>query len=169
MKKLILYPFLGLLFFAVTAFGIHKFYMGVYQINYVPEKKMLQITSRIFVDDLNNALEKKYHKKTFLGTEKESVEDVNLLKKYLTEHFTIKVNGQLKGITFLSKEMEAGDVLVCYSRIKEIDKIKTVEIFNAVLVDWNAEQQNITHVSVLGVKKSVLFTASSRKEVLKYE
>ena len=42
---------------------------------------MLQITSRIFVDDLNNALEKKYHKKTFLGTEKESVEDVNYFKK----------------------------------------------------------------------------------------
>ena len=92
-----------------------------------------------------------------------------ILKKYLTEHFTIKVNGQSKQITFLSKEMEAGDVLVCYSRITAIDKIKTLEIFNAILVDWNTEQQNITHVSVFGVKKSVLFTASSRKEVLKYE
>jgi hypothetical protein len=169
MKKIILYPFIGLLFFTVTAFGIHKFYMGVYQINYAPEKKMLQITSRIFVDDLNNALEKKYHKKTFLGTEKESAVDLELLKKYLTEHFAIKVNGQSKQITFLSKEMEAGDVLVCYSRIKDIDKIKTLEILNAVLVDWNAEQQNITHVSVFGVKKSVLFTGSSRKEVLKYD
>jgi hypothetical protein len=169
MKKIILFPFLGLLFLTITAFGIHKFYMGVYQINYAPEKKMLQITSRIFVDDLNNALEKKYHKKTFLGTEKESAVDVELLKKYLIEHFAIKVNGQSKQITFLSKEMEAGDVLVCYSRIAAIDKIKTLEILNAVLVDWNTEQQNITHVSVLGVKKSVLFTASTRKEVLKYE
>ncbi len=169
MKKIILYPFFGLLFLALTAFGVHKFYMGVYQINYAPEKKMLQITSRIFVDDLNNALEKKYHKKTFVGTEKETAEDLVVLKKYLADHFAIKVNGQSKQITFLSKEMEAGDVLVCYSRIKDIDKIKTLEILNAVLVDWNLEQQNITHVSVLGVKKSVLFTASSRKEVLKYE
>lgn len=169
MKKIILYPLFGLLFLSLTAFGVHKFYMAVYQINYAPEKKMLQITSRIFVDDLNNALEKKYHKKTFVGTEKETAEDLVVLKKYLAEHFAIKVNGQSKQITFLSKEIEAGDVLVCYSRISAIDKIKTLEILNAVLVDWNIEQQNITHVSVLGVKKSVLFTASTRKEVLKYE
>jgi hypothetical protein len=129
---------------------------------------MIQITSRIFIDDLNNGLEKKYHKKTFVGTEKETQADLDLLKKYLAENFSIKINGQPKSITFLSKEVESGDVLVCYSRIKDIDKFKTIEIFNSVLADWNAEQQNITHVSAFGVKKSVLFTESSRKEVLKY-
>ena len=129
---------------------------------------MIQITSRIFIDDLNNGLEKKYHKKTFVGTEKETQADIDLLKKYLADNFSIKINGQPKSITFLSKEVEAGDVLVCYSRIKDIDKFKTIEISNSVLVDWNAEQQNITHISAFGIKKSILFTESSRKEVLKY-
>lgn len=143
--------------------------MGIFQVNYVAEKKMIQITSRIFIDDLNNGIEKKYHKKASIGTEKETPEDVELLKKYLAENFIMKINGQLKAITFLSKEVEAGDVLVCYSRIKDIDKFKTIEIVNTILVDWNAEQQNITHVSAFGTKKSVLFTESSRKELLKYE
>lgn len=129
---------------------------------------MIQITSRIFVDDLNSGIEKKYHKKTFIGTEKETQEDVDLLKKYLSENFTIKVNGQPKVITFLSKEIESNDVLVCYSRITAVEKFKTLEITNTVLTDWNAEQQNITHISAFGTKKSVLFTESSRKEVLKY-
>jgi hypothetical protein len=142
--------------------------MGIFQVNYAAEKKMIQITSRIFIDDLNNGLEKKYHKKTFVGTEKETQADIDLLKKYLADNFSIKINGQPKSITFLSKEVEAGDVLVCYSRIKDIDKFKTIEISNSVLVDWNAEQQNITHISAFGIKKSVLFTESSRKEVLKY-
>ena len=142
--------------------------MGVFQVNYAQEKKMIQITSRIFIDDLNNGLEKKYHKKTFVGTEKETPEDIELLKKYLAENFIIKINGQSKPITFLSKEVEAADVLVCYSRIKDIDKIKTLEISNTILIDWNTEQQNITHVSAFGTKKSVLFTESSRKELLKY-
>jgi hypothetical protein len=142
--------------------------MGVFQVNYAAEKKMIQITSRIFVDDLNSGIEKKYHKKTFIGTEKETQEDVDLLKKYLSENFTIKVNGQPKVITFLSKEIESNDVLVCYSRITAVEKFKTLEITNTVLTDWNAEQQNITHISAFGTKKSVLFTESSRKEVLKY-
>jgi len=59
MKKQFLYPLLVLLLVTSSAFTLHKFYMAVYQINYAPEKKMLQITSRIFIDDLNKTLEKK--------------------------------------------------------------------------------------------------------------
>jgi len=168
MKNKVLYPLIGVLFLSLSSFAFHKFYMGVFQVNYAAEKKMIQVTSRIFIDDLNNGMEKKYHKKTFIGTEKETPEDLELFKKYLSENFTIKVNGQPKPIAFLSKEIEAGDVLVCYSRIKDVEKFKTLEILNTILVDWNAEQQNITHISAFGTKKSVLFTESSRKEVLKY-
>jgi hypothetical protein len=168
MKKRVTYFFIVILFLSLTAFSFHKFYMGVFQVNYAAEKKMIQITSRIFIDDLNNGMEKKYHQKTFVGTDKETQADIDLLKKYLSENFTIKINGQSKSITFLSKEVESNDVLVCYSRIKDINTFKTIEILNTILVDWNAEQQNITHISAFGTKKSVLFTESSRKELLKY-
>ncbi|WP_029273266.1 DUF6702 family protein [Flavobacterium sp. KJJ] len=168
MKKRLIYPLIGILFLSLSAFAFHKFYMGVFQVNYAAEKKMIQITSRIFVDDLNNGMEKKYHKKTFVGTDKETPEDVELLKKYLAENFLIKVNGQSKAVSFLSKEVESDDVLVCYSRIKDIEKFKTLEISNTILVDWNSEQQNITHISAFGTKRSVLFTESSRKELLNY-
>jgi hypothetical protein len=167
MKKVIIYGLLGFFLVSLSSFSMHKFYMGIYQINFAPEKKMLQITSRIFVDDCNNALAKKYNKKVFLGTDKESVEDVNSLKKYLAENFTIKVNGQTKTMNFLSKEMD-GDVLVCYLNCKDISKITSLEIHNSVLIDWQSEQQNITHVTILGNKKSVLFTDTSTKQVLKY-
>ena len=167
MKKMLIYSVIGILFLSLSAFAFHKFYVGVFQVEYASEKKMIQITSRIFIDDLNNGLEKKYHKKTFVGTERETSEDLDLLRKYLAENFTIKINGQVKAITFLSKETE-GDVMVCYSRIKDVDKFKNIEISNTILVDWNSDQQNITHVSVFGTKKTVLFTQSSRKELLKY-
>lgn len=167
MKNTIVYLFFGIVFLSLTSFGYHKFYMGIYQVNYAPEKKMLQITSRIFVDDLNNALEKKYTKKLNLGTDKESSEELVLLKKYMSEKFTLKVNGELKPIQFLSKELD-GDVMVCYWNIREVSKIKSIEVYNAVLVDWNSEQQNITHFSVNKIKNSFLFTNSSTREVLKY-
>lgn len=168
MKNKLVYCLLAVVFVLSSAFTFHKFYVGVFQVNYAAEKKMLQITSRVFIDDLNNAMEKKYHKKTFVGTSKETQADIDLFKKYLSENFSIKVNGQSKTITYLSKEVEADDVLVCYSRITNVDKFKTLEISNTMLVDWSSEQQNITHISAFDTKKSVLFTESSRKEVLKY-
>jgi hypothetical protein len=167
MKKTIFYLFFGVFFLTLTSFGFHKFYGAVYQINYAPEKEMLQITSRIFADDLNKALEKKYTKKHYLGTNKESPEDLVLLKKYLSENLIIKVNGQSKAMNFLSKEME-GDVLICYLSIKDISKLKSLEVHNAVLVDWDSEQQNITHFTILGTKQSFLFTASSTERMLKF-
>jgi hypothetical protein len=167
MKKTVVVAFLALVFCSLSAFEIHKFYMAIFQVNYAPEKKMLQITSRIFIDDLNLALEKKYGKKTNLGLEKETVEDLNLLKKYFNENLIIKVNGQTKPLTFLSKEVE-GDVLICYCRVAEVAKLQTAEINNTLLTHWNSEQQNILHFNAFGEKKSFLFTASNKTEVLKF-
>ena len=103
-----------------------------------------------------------------MGSEKETVEDLALLKKYLAEKFSIKVNGQPKSMVLLSKEME-GDVLICYLSIKEIPKINSIEIYNTVIVEGNSEQQNIMHFNVGGVKNTILFTESTAKGMLKYE
>jgi hypothetical protein len=167
MKKIVVVAFLALVFCSLSAFEIHKFYMAIFQVNYAPEKKMLQITSRIFIDDLNLALEKKYGKKTNLGLEKETVEDLNLLKKYFNENLIIKVNGQSKPVVFMSKDVE-GDVLISYCRVSDVAKLQSAEITNTVLTHWNSEQQNILHCTAFGEKKTVLFTASNKTEVLKF-
>lgn len=168
MKKVIRNFTFFLLFFVFSAFSFHKFYVGIFQVEYAADKKMIQITSRIFIDDLNDAIEKKYKSKTHVGTKQESSADLVLLKKYLSENFSIKVNGQSKPIVFLSKETEDENVLVCYSKITGVTKIKNLEVSNTILSDWNSEQQNITHFLIDGTKRTVLFTVSSRKEVLKY-
>ncbi|MBC7493835.1 MAG: hypothetical protein H7221_02425 [Flavobacterium sp.] len=157
MKKSLLIPLLIIVFAGFSSFEIHKFYMSIYQINFVPEKKMLQITSRIFVDDLNATLSKKFNHTTHFGEEKESENDLILMKKYLSEHFTIKVNGQLKNLAFLSKELDA-NVLVCYFKINGIPKIKTLEIRNTALLDLNSDQQNIIQTTIYGKKESLLLT-----------
>ncbi|BDB51815.1 hypothetical protein GENT11_01270 [Flavobacterium ammonificans] len=146
---------------------MHKFYMAIFQVNYAPEKKMLQVTSRIFIDDLNQALEKKYGKKTNIGHEKEDVEDIAILKKYFAENLVFKVNGQTKTVLFLSKEQE-GDLLICYGRVADVAKFNSVEITNTVLTHWNSDQQNILHFNAFGDKKTVLFTSSKKTEVLKF-
>ena len=166
MNKKILNTFIGLFFLMLMSFGVHKFYVSIYQINYAPEKKMLQITSRIFIDDLNEILHKKYNKKTFIGESNEAPEDVVLMKKYILEHFSIKVNGQQKAINYLSKELE-GNVVICYYNVKEISKIKTLEIQNTALFDLNSEQQNIIQTNFNGNKQSLLLTNDNIKGMLK--
>lgn len=140
--------------------------MSIYQIDYNAEKNMLQITSRIFVDDLNASLSQNFNQKIHLGEENESANDLVLMKKYLSEHFIIKVNGQPKNINFLSKELD-GNVVVCYFSIKEIKKIKTLEIKNTALFDLNAEQQNIIQTNISGSKQSFLLTSDNNFGIIK--
>lgn len=144
----------------------HKFYVGIYQINHDAKKKMIQVTARIFVDDINDALEKKFHKKTYIGEKNESTEDENLLKKYLSEKFLLKVNGEKKLLTFLSKEME-NNVLICYLNIREISKIKTLEVENSIITEIYDEQQNIIQANFNGEKKNLLLTSETIKGMLK--
>ncbi len=166
MSKYFRFLLILVLFVSFTSMGIHKFYMAIYQIDYVPQKKRIQITSRIFVDDLNAAIEKKYHVKTNLGTAQESAQDELNLKKYLAEKFFLKVNGVVKPMTFLSKEVET-NVLICYFRIPDISKITNLEIENSALTEWNPEQQNIIQANITGEKQSLMLTSEDFKRVLK--
>ncbi|MBY0487766.1 MAG: hypothetical protein K2P85_11355 [Flavobacteriaceae bacterium] len=166
MQKIVRNTLLIVLFVSMSSMAAHKFYMSIYQINYAPQKKMIQITSRIFIDDLNDALEKKYHKKYFIGTDRETPEDEVAMKKYLSEKFILKLNGTAKPMSFLSKEVDT-NVLVCYFKITDVSKINKLEIENSALTELNDEQQNIIQANITGEKQSLLLTSENFKGMLK--
>ena len=166
MRKITLNILMLFLFVSLSSMALHKFYTSIYQINYVPQKKMIQITSRIFIDDLNDAIEKRYHSKSYVGTDKETQKDVEVMQKYLAEKFSLKVNGVLKPMDFRSKEVET-NVLICYFRITEISKITKLEIINSALTELNSDQQNIIQANISGEKQSLLLTSENFKGMLK--
>ncbi len=166
MQKKYFYILLFFGFILTSSFVVHKFYVSIYQINYASEKKMIQITSRIFVDDLNEVLKMKYKKATHIGASNETIEEVDLMKNYLLDHISIKINGQKRQIIYLSKEMES-NVLICYLKIKEVTKINEIEIENTALFEINDEQQNIIQLNVFNKKQNLLLTTTNVKGLLK--
>lgn len=149
------------------SFAWHKFYVSVTQIDYVPSKKRIEITHRIFIDDLEKALEKKYKKKVYLTSTKELPEAETLIKSYLKENVKISINKKPQNIEFLAREVE-GDVLIFYTKIAISKKINTFEIFNSLLTDIYKDQQNIVHVNINSNKNSFLFTNSETDQKIDY-
>lgn len=166
MKKLIILVLILISFVGFSSFDFHKFYVSIYQINYNQKDKRLEITSRIFIDDLNEVLKKKHNKKTLFSDKNIRIEDLELMKKYISENFTIKINGISRTINYLSNETEP-NVLICYFNIKDIPKIKTLEIKNTSLFDLNSEQQNIIQTTIYNKKQSLLLTIDNQKNMLK--
>lgn len=165
MKKLRIF----LVFIGVAcsfSFAAHKFYTAIYQIDFVPKKQMVQITARIFHDDLNDALEHKFKTKTFLGTDKETAEDLALLKKYLAEKFTVKINGKTQPMHFHGKDLE-DNVMLCYLSCKDIAKVNSLEVQNSILTEIHPEQQNIIQANFNGKKSSLLLGLEKTTGMLK--
>jgi hypothetical protein len=152
-------------FVLFSAFGLHKFYVSIYQISYVPQKKRIQITARIFMDDLNSVLETKFNKSTHIGGVNETIEEVELMRKYLIENLIIKINNQPKQIQYISKEIES-NVVICYFKIQDIAKIKSFEIQNKALFELSEDQQNIIQLNIFNKKQNLLLTPNNVKALL---
>jgi hypothetical protein len=166
-KKIVLGSLFFLLLLGLSSNTVHKFYVSINQINFVSEKKELQITSRFFIDDVNNALEKKHKSIFYLADKRETPEMTKAFEAYYFENFSIKVNNKSAKLQIVNREIE-DDVIILYSVSKNISKISSIEVKNTMLFDFISEQQNIIHSSVLGKKRSALLTVSKSVDVLKY-
>lgn len=161
---------IGLLVFCLvffSSFVAHKFYVSVTQIDYLPNKKRIEITSRIFIDDLEKALNKKHQKKPNITSSNELPEAEEWIKNYIKEKIKISINKKPQVIEYLAKEVE-GDVLIIYSKIAISKKINTFEIYNALLTETFQDQQNIVHTNINSNKKSFLLTNTMFQQKIDY-
>ena len=128
---------------------------------------MLQITSRIFIDDLNNAVEGKMKQRIFLGDKRESAKDEELMRDYLLSIIQVRVNQKAVQVEYLSKEIQE-DVVVCYYRIKGIRDVQSIWVRNTNLFDLEPDQQNIIQTQVRGTKKSMLLTKGTPEDQITF-
>lgn len=162
--------FIFLLFIGITlsSAGVHKFYVAVFNMEYVPQKKVVQMTSRVFIDDLEAAFLQKYKKRFYLGTSREMPEAKEFIAQYFTEKVIVKVNGSIQQIKFLGKETD-DDVMVCYYTIPAKKGVADIQMKNTVLFELFPEQQNIIHTNINNNRKSLLLTNEKREGQLEFK
>ena len=167
MKAVFKYMFLLMLAISLSSMAVHKYYVAVFQMEYVPQKKVVQMTSRVFVDDLEAAFTKKYAKKFNLGSSKELAESNAYIKKYFSENIDVKINGKSQPLTFLGKEME-GDVILCYYTLPADKSITSIEVKNTLLFEAFPAQQNIIHTNINKIRKSLMLTDGEPEGTLQF-
>lgn len=167
MRKIAVYIILSTFAMTLMSAAMHKYYVAVFQMEYMPAKKEIQMTSRIFIDDLEAAFVKKYKKNFYIGTSTETADTDEYIKKYITAKLHIKVNGKEKPLKFLGKETEE-DILICYFTLPAESAVKSIGVSNTVLIEMYDDQQNIVHASVQRNKKSLLLTNGTTEGLLEF-
>lgn len=164
LKKGLLILLLPLLAFTT----VHKFYVSVTNVGYSEKDDALQITSRIFIDDLEAILLERYDITAKLATENESKLADEYLEKYLRKKFQVQINDEPRAYEFIGRKYD-NDVCIFYLEVPEIKlpSVKSIQIQNEVLTDLFDEQQNVVHFKINGKKKSFVLLKSDTKGMLK--
>lgn len=134
---------------------LHPIHLSVTEVNYSEKDKTFQITSRIFIDDLELAIRafRKNENLNLLEPGNGSTTD-QLASDYLKKHLRLSIDGKPVHLNYLGSEVE--DVaLIFYIETPVIRKFKTIETFDDVIQEIHADQSNLIHVTYRGQIKSV--------------
>lgn len=151
----------------VFLYWMHPVHISVTEIDYSEKDKALQITSRIFIDDLELAIQKELNQPELdMMTPKISTTD-KLVATYLNKHFRIKLDGKLQKLNYLGHEVEDA-ALICYIEIESVKKVKSMEAFNDVIMAIHSDQSNLVHVTYKSPVKSTRLTGEKPSEVFMF-
>lgn len=146
--------------FAGTLFGAHPFYVSISELNYNNETKSLEISLRIFTNDLERTMQDWSAEKLYLGEENESPKADSLLKNYVLQELTIAVKGKTVPIHFIGKEVEQ-ELTWIYFETLNTPSFDQIKISNRILFQSFPAQTNLVHVNNKGEIKSLLLTKNN--------
>lgn len=158
---------LVLVFPLLLSVNAHKFYVSVTEVAYVNEKKSVQIITRIFIDDLENALRQRYNKHLTFAPENEAEEVEIYLERYLKDKISIQINDKIVAVKYVGREYD-NDIVFCYLEITDVKEIKSFQISNKVLFESFDDQQNIVKLKINDQNKSVILINQSDSVHLKF-
>lgn len=158
-----------LLYSVVFFFNIlHPLHVSVTEIEHDANKNALEITMRIFLDDLESSIRNDLQKPaldiTVPGPEYTTDQ---LLEDYLKKHFKINVNGKNIKNQYLGHEVEL-PVIYLYVLASNVKKVKDITIYNDMIMETYDDQANLVHVKVNSKTKSMKLAKDRKQDSLEF-
>lgn len=123
----------------------HPFYVTICQVYFNRETTSLEISVKIFADDLAKALEKEGHTHLFIGEDREDSNTDTYIFDYTKKNLHFELNGIPAEYQFVGKELD-GAVVWTYLEIKNVEDLKSVYANCTLLTDVFDTQSNIIQV-----------------------
>ncbi len=152
LKKLLLLCSICLFVFS-QAKEIHPYHVGTVEFNYNSKSKTFEISSKFFLDDLENALQEKFGKAVHFNDPKYKTQINEFLKKYAEEYLKVKADSKFLKINYVGFEEDNESVNI-YLESESLSTPKKVEVAVSFLYNQFDDQMNIIHLIVDGKRQS---------------
>lgn len=135
---------LVLLFSGSSKKPAHEFYVSIFEIDFNPETHNLEITGKIFSDDLEDAVNAHLGSNIKVSPELNSENISPKVGQYLQDKIDVIVDGLPAALNWVGLEVEM-DVTWCYLEVELAEKPAEIEFNNRVLFELYPGQMNIMH------------------------
>lgn len=148
--------------------GEHPFYVSNTIAHYNEETATIQISSHIFLDDLEKGIHQKSGVWIKYGSANESPKADSLIYDYLSSKMQWHLMDTLVHFNFIGAEMsEDFSALWCYLESPEIASGKAkLDIDNQLLMEVYDDQKNIVHFNMPDEDHYFLFRNAAQRETM---
>jgi hypothetical protein len=150
---------------------LHDYHVSITHIDHNPTTQSLEITTKIFTDDLERAITSTpahaERRPLHLGQEKEAPDANQLILNYLQSHLHLTINGKPAMLLWVGKEVEL-DLTYCYLEVKGVSHVKELTVENTVLTTLFHDQSNLIHARVGATRKSLNLNGIKKMDCLTF-
>ncbi|MXX02703.1 MAG: hypothetical protein F4X08_12340 [Gemmatimonadetes bacterium] len=132
----------------------HVFYVSIARVKWNADDARLDISVRIFTDDLEEAIVAKGGPRLRLWTDQAHADRDRHVAEYLASRLAFRVNGVDRQLTYAGIE-DALDATACLVQITGVDRVETIEVENRILIEMFDTQANVMRFEIGGEKKYV--------------
>ena len=147
--------FSGLLFSLALFAPAHPFKASVCEILYNPETERLEITLKLFTDDLEECVREGDGTLLFLETGKEIPSAGRAIDDYIQSGMRISVAGRDVELEYLGKEHDPG-LTWCYLESEKVAYPFELTVYSSIMTEMYSTQSNIVHIQAGKERKSLL-------------
>ncbi len=140
----------------------HPFYVSVTEIEQNQKTKTVQVSVRVFFDDFEKALDRRYKTQVNILKPKDSKQLELLIASYINEHLKIKANDKALPLKYVGYEIQE-DAAWCYFESGKVESIQRLDVDNNILFEQHDAQINMIHAIVGGKRKSTKLDNPQRK------
>ena len=133
--------------------ALHPFFVSVIEINHNQKDATVEISVRVFTEDLEKTLQKYTTGKVDIINPTDKVFLEKQISIYVSQKLKLRINGQPVILQYIGHEIQQESVW-CYFEIAKIPEVKKLEVDCSLLYDFEKKQTNILHVKSKGMDKS---------------
>ncbi len=132
---------------------IHPFFVSVIEINHNAKDATVEISVRVFTEDLEKTLQKYTPTKVDIANPPDNDFIEKQISTYLSQKLKLKIDGRPVTLNYVGHEIQKESVW-CYLEVPKVADLKKLEVNCTLLYDFEKTQSNIFHVKGKNTEKS---------------